>query len=372
MNQISLYYIHNIELSRQICLNIYSQVEKNDHHLSIEFADEIMTPFVTLGDKEFIKSTIKYLKARSFSKIFINYLEAIDAFMHDKVYWIDSFNSISEDFKKNKIIYNRNLDLINNISNISNISKTYSYLDKFFIQFKRSRLPVCLNASLIGVVSCDIGYFKIFGKNFIEDFFKFNTSELKIFIQFNSNTQVDQYQNLINYFRKKYCNLDICICVNTKNNAAVSSAILRFQKSLDLMSRRRCQIVILDIDCRPKMDFNNFFIGGDFDLALHTTKSGYPWERYSAGIILFQYSYSSLLFLNLLNAYVKDVLEESVTWTADQTAIAIVMFYLEHKKESIKVKSINPEAEKLIRSISRHSAKAKIKIKKRNLENLDY
>jgi predicted LPLAT superfamily acyltransferase len=69
---------------------------------------------------------------------------------------------------------------------------------------------------------------------------------------------------------------------------------------------------------------------------------------------------------------VKDVLEESVTWTADQTAIAIVMFYLEHKKESIKVKSINPEAEKLIRSISRHSAKAKIKIKKRNLENLDY
>jgi hypothetical protein len=220
----------------------------------------------------------------------------------------------------------------------------------------------------IGIVSCDIEYFKIFGKLFVKDFFKYNDFELKIYLLFISENQVYQYQDLIDKLRQKYKKLYIFICVNAKYNISVSSALLRFEMSLDVMLSRRCRVVILDIDSRPKINLQRIFLDSSFDIALLTTKSGFPWERYAAGVILIRNNDLSLLFLSLFQTYINEVLGKKVTWTVDQTTLTIVFFYLDLRNESIKVKNIESEANRLMRSIGRSSSKSKIKVKGINLE----
>jgi hypothetical protein len=368
MNQVCLFYIHNLNLARDICVKIFSQIKENDYNLSLNSLNEIMVSFISLGDSQFIKTTIEYYKTKSVPEVYIDYLEAIVAFMNDSFNWIDSFHSLIKEFKQEGFEDLYETDKINSINNISSLTNILLHFDKVYKDYTLKTQQNSLQTIDIGIVSCDIEYFKIFGKLFVKDFFKYNDFELKIYLLFISENQVYQYQDLIDKLRQKYKKLDIFICVNAKYNISVSSALLRFEMSLDVMLSRRCRVVILDIDSRPKINLQRIFLDSSFDIALLTTKSGFPWERYAAGVILIRNNDLSLLFLSLFQTYINEVLGKKVTWTVDQTTLTIVFFYLDLRNESIKVKNIESEANRLMRSIGRSSSKSKIKVKGINLE----
>jgi hypothetical protein len=368
MNQVCLFYIHNLDLARDICVKIFAQIKENDYNLSLNSLYEIVVPFISLGDSQFIKSTVEYYQTKSVPKVYIDYLEAIVAFMNDRIDWIDSFHSLIKEFKQERIEDLYEIDNINNVYNISSLTNIFEHFDEVYKDYIVKIQQSSLQEIDIGIVSCDIEYFKIFGKLFVKDFFKYNDFELKIYLIFISESQVYQYQELIDKFKQKYEKLDIYICVNSKYNISLSSALLRFEMSLDVMLSRRCRVVILDIDSRPKINLQRIFLDSSFDFALLTTKSGFPWERYAAGVILIRNTNLSLLFLSLFQTYINKVLSEKVTWTVDQTTMSIVFFYLNLRNESIEVKNIESEANRLMRSVNRSSAKSKIKNKRINLE----
>ena len=160
------------------------------------------------------------------------------------------------------------------------------------------------NKNYFILVSCDIKFFIIFSKFFINQIRKNSDVLMHFHIVGKYNSK---YNKLLYSLKTKYNYLNFTFDKLNKFSIGDTSSS-RYLIAKDLMNLYSKDVLISDIDLSYYFSTDSIITrikNSNYDYALYLTRSSLPWERFAAGISFFKYkNKNSEIFLSHVAKYI--------------------------------------------------------------------
>jgi hypothetical protein len=367
MYEVSFFYLNDYYLANRVSKMIFrSSLFQESKEMPVD-VQYIVDPASYIGDMEFINKLTEskiFFEARSIQ----SYLNSLISFNNRDFNWSGTFHKTFLDIEKDSMSSGNILSYSDNLAN---------FLDYPSIDLEFQKLISRYNFKIdskegsdltIAVVSCDLEYFRIYGVEFISSFYKFNKLILKIVLVLDNGNFSINDQHIVQHLISKFDQLEFEYETATSNIAVISS-LLRFKYALSLIQESKANVIILDIDFNPIINFGHYIspiFPNDISVAINNNCL-LPWGVYSVGVSLFKCSMPTELFLVLFNHYVEAMLKNNLRWTVDQSTFAIVYHFLKINNYEININDISKLAFKLRSQINTTLTNRKVNAKKFNL-----
>ena len=265
------------------------------------------------------RNFLKYLINKTKNQILLNYfLKGLNDNLKNKTYNISNYIKINKHSKKIK--YNH--DYINICKNFDGFNK-----GKKKFNFKIKFLKRQLTDKAIVLISCDLAYFSIFAKNFIENFKNKNNNLVHFHVVTDSK---DELINKFNSLNSNFRNLGLSYEKPKKNKNKIFITMSRFLICSLIMKNYKNDVFINDIDFSPnyKLDLiSKTLITNKYDVGFYDENQKVPWTKFAAGCCYFRYKRKlSNSFLNKLSCFYRYKLEnpKNTYWTVDQLGLYLI------------------------------------------------
>lgn len=264
----------------------------------------------------FLNNLIKKTK----NKILLNYyLRALSVNLKKKNYDIVNYlkvNKYSSKLKK----YNDYINICKNFDGFNKGKNKFNLKIKFF---KKQ-----LTDKAIVLISCDLAFFSIFAKHFIEKFRNKNNNVVHFHVV---TSQKNELINKFNLLNSNFKNLGLSYEKTKRNKNKIFITMSRFLICSLIMKNYKNDIFINDIDFSPnyKLDLISQTLNNKkFDVGFYDENQSVPWTKFAAGCCYFRYkSKLSNSFLNKLSCYYRFKFEnpKNTFWTVDQLGLFLIV-----------------------------------------------
>ena len=175
----------------------------------------------------------------------------------------------------------------------------------------RSGIDYCIS------VSCNSDYYRAYGYYFVESLKRLSDKfHCHISITDSLGVEIDDERFSIS-----------CQNISITDNVGPISSALRFIHALDMLDNSKVPVIVLDFDCvflkslKPLIESVK-----EYDIGLRILNNVLPWETYTGGMSIYNYSEHAIYFLKSIKQYLFEVVcLEKAQWWVDQNALEVAV-----------------------------------------------